>query len=80
MDFLSTWPTDIRLLLVGSALALLAGLFTATKKNELRYLALFSVLMVIAGFRIHQENRQDEAAQAIGATTSGKPAKSAGPR
>ena len=80
MDFLSTWPTDIRLLLVGSALALLAGLFTGTKKNELRYLALFTVLMVIAGVRIHQENRQEESEQAVRSTTSGKPARSASPR
>lgn len=61
MDFLSTLHADVKLLLVGGALALLAGLVSGTKKNEHRYMAIFVVLMVIAGVRFHQHSAQDDA-------------------
>lgn len=63
MEFLGTLQTDVKLLLVGSALALLAGLVTGSKKMEHRYMAVFTVLMVVAGWRFHVE-RQQELAQA----------------
>ena len=64
MEFLSTLHTDVKLLLVAAALALLAGLFTGAQKSERRYVALFALLMVVAGFRFHQQQAQDEAARA----------------
>jgi len=80
MDFLSTLHTDVRLLLLGSALALLAGLFSGTKKNEQRYLVLFTVLMVIAGLRFHYESRPDTANQTLRSSTTGNPARIGSPR
>jgi type III secretory pathway component EscV len=73
MEFLSTLTTDVKLLLVAGALALLGGLFSGSPKKEHRYLALFTVLMVVAGVRFnHAQNLAEEAAQqpapAAGAT------------
>jgi hypothetical protein len=61
MDFLSTLHTDVKLLLVAGALALLAALLSATKKNEHRYMAVFTVVMLVAGYRFHVHEREDEA-------------------
>jgi len=61
MEFLTTLHTDVKLLLVAGALALLAGLVSGSKRSEHRYLALFTVMMVIAGVRFHQHNAQDNA-------------------
>ena len=62
MDFLSTLHTDVKLLLVASALALLAALVSGSKRKEHRYMAMFAVLMVVAGLRFKQEGDQDLAA------------------
>lgn len=64
MEFLSSLQLDVKLLLVGGALALLAGLVSGTKKNEHKYMAVFTVLMVIAGVRFHQHGAQDDAERA----------------
>ena len=62
MEFLSNLHFDVKLLLVASALALLAALVSGSKKKEHRYMAVFTVLMVVAGVRFKQENEQDLAA------------------
>ena len=62
MDFLSTLHTDVKLLLVASALALLAALVSGSKRKEHRYMAMFAVLMVVAGLRFKQEGDQDDLA------------------
>jgi hypothetical protein len=61
MDFLSNLHTDVKLLLVAGALALLAALLSATKKNEHRYIALFTIVMLGAGYRFYAHEREDEA-------------------
>jgi hypothetical protein len=63
MDFLSNLHVDVKLLLVASALALLAALVSGSKKKEHRYMAVFTVLMVVAGLRFKQEGEQDLAAE-----------------
>ena len=73
MDFLSTLQWDVKLLLVAGALALLAGLFTGSKRNEHRYMALFTVLMIIAGVRFHLQNAQDVAAASHTDTAASQP-------
>ncbi len=67
MEFLSSLHTDVRLLLVGGALALLGGLLCGSKKMEHRYLALFTLLMVAAGYRFHVEQQGDALAAGRGA-------------
>lgn len=64
MEFLSTLTLDVKLLLVAGALALLGALFSVTKKSEHRYVALFTVVMLLAGYRFHQHERENEAAAA----------------
>jgi len=59
MDFLNSLYPDVKWLLVAGALALLAGLVSGTKRNERRYLAVFTVFMAIAGVRYHQHTQQD---------------------
>jgi hypothetical protein len=61
MDFLSNLHTDVKLLLVAGALALLAALLSATKRNEHRFVALFTLLMLGAGYRFHVHERDDQA-------------------
>ena len=61
MEFLSTLHTDVKLLLVAGALALLAALLSGTKKNEHRYMALFTLVMLGAGYRFYAHEREDEA-------------------
>lgn len=61
MDFLATLHFDVKLLLVGGALALVAALFSGTKKQEFRYMAAFALLMAVAGVRYHQQSTQDSA-------------------
>jgi hypothetical protein len=61
MDFLSNLHTDVKLLLVAGALALLAALLSATKRNEHRYMALFSIEMLGAAYRFYAHEREDEA-------------------
>ena len=61
MEFLSQLPTDVKLLLVGAALALLAALLSGSKKKEHRYVAIFTLLMVAAGYRFHTELGQASA-------------------
>lgn len=61
MDFLSTLHTDVKLLLVAGALALLAALLSATKRNEHRYMALFTIVMLGAGWRFYAHEREEEA-------------------
>ena len=61
MEFLSTLQTDVKLLLVAGALALLAALLSGTKKNEHRYMAVFTVVMLLAGYRFHVYEREGEA-------------------
>ena len=70
MEFLSTLHPDVKLLLVGGALALLAGLVSGTKRNEHRYMAVFVVLMVITGVRVHQHDAQDEAERSVRADSA----------
>lgn len=74
MQFLSTLQTDVQLLLVAGALALLAALLSATKKNEHRYVAVFSVLMLLAGYRFqaHQIEQEGQTAGAGSSTTTVK--------
>ena len=59
MEFLSQLPADVKLLLVGAALALLAALLSGSKKKEHRYVAIFTLLMVAAGYRFHTEMGQE---------------------
>lgn len=61
MEFLSQLPADVKLLLVGAALALLAALLSGSKKKEHRYVAIFALLMVAAGYRFHTEMGQASA-------------------
>jgi len=61
MEFLSNLHTDVKLLLVAGALALLAALVSATKKNEYRYMTLFTLVMLGAGYRFYAHEREDEA-------------------
>lgn len=51
MEFLSQLQTEVKLLLVVGALALLGALLSATKRNEHRFMALFTVVMLAAGWR-----------------------------
>jgi hypothetical protein len=75
MEFLSTLQRDVQLLLVAGALALLAALLSATKKNEHRFVAVFSVVMLLAGYRFHVHQLEDEArAAAKGGTSAVKQA------
>jgi len=62
MEFLSNLHTDVKLLLVASALALFAALVSGSKRKEHRYMAVFAILMVVAGVRFKQEGEQDVAA------------------
>jgi uncharacterized membrane protein YfcA len=64
MDFLSNLHTDVKLLLVAGALALLAALLSGSQRNEHRYMALFTVLMLAAGYRFYAHSSEDEAQQA----------------
>jgi hypothetical protein len=64
MEFLNSLYPDVKWLLVAAALALLAGLVSGTQRNERRYLAIFTVLMAIAGVRYHQHSVQDQAEHA----------------
>lgn len=66
MEFLSQLPSDVKLLLVGAALALLAALLSGSKKKEHRYVAIFTLLMVAAGYRFHTELGPDSAEDASG--------------
>lgn len=66
MEFLSQLPTDVKLLLVGAALALLAALLSGSKKKEHRYVAIFTLLMVAAGYRFHTEVGQAPADDTAG--------------
>ncbi|GAB3647697.1 hypothetical protein [Ramlibacter alkalitolerans] len=61
MEFLSNLQTDVKLLLVAGALALMAALLSATKRNEHRYMALFSIVMLGAAYRFYAHEREDEA-------------------
>lgn len=61
MEFLSNLHTDVKLLLVAGALALLAALLSASKRNEYRYMALFSIVMLGAGYRFYAHEREDAA-------------------
>ena len=61
MEFLSSLHVDVKLLLVASALALFAALVSGSKKKEHRYMAVFTLLMVVAGVRFRQETDQDVA-------------------
>ena len=70
MEFLSTLQTDVQLLLVAGALALLAALLSATKKNEYRYVAVFTVVMLLAGYRFHAYQLQEEARAAAGGSSA----------
>lgn len=73
MDFLSNLHVDVKLLLVASALALLAALVSGSKKKEHRYMAVFTVLMVVAGVRFKQEGEQDLAAERFSADSAVSP-------
>lgn len=78
MEFLSNLHTDVKLLLVAGALALLAALLSATKRNEYRYMALFTVVMLGAGYRFYAHEREDEAlAQARASARAEAPAQPA---
>ena len=59
MDFLSSLHTDVKLLLAGGALALLAALVSGSKTKEYQYMAVFAVLMAAAGVRYNQQQAQD---------------------
>jgi len=61
MEFLSNLHTDVKLMLVAGALALMAALLSGTKKNEHRYMAVFTLIMLGAGYRFHVHERDDEA-------------------
>ena len=67
MEFLSTLHSDVKLLLVAGALALLAALLSATKRNEQRYITLFALVMLVAGYRFYAHEREDEAQEAVSA-------------
>ena len=67
MEFLGNLHPDVKLLLVAGALALLGALFSGTKKNEHRYMALFTIVMLAAGWRFHVHDQESEV-QAAGAT------------
>ena len=67
MEFLSNLQPDVKLLLVAGALALLAALLSGTKRNEHRFMALFTVVMLVAGWRFHVHEQEAEV-QAAGAT------------
>lgn len=58
MEFLGNLHTDVKLLLVGAALALVAALLSGSKRKEHRYMAIFTLLMVGAGYRIHQQGQE----------------------
>lgn len=79
MDFLSSLQFDVKLLLVGGAVALFAALMSASKKNEHRFMALFTVLMLVAGVRFQQGQSQDEQA-AVRADATVNSARGAGQR
>jgi hypothetical protein len=68
MDFLSNLHTDVKLLLVAGALSLLAALLSGSQRNEHRFMALFTVLMLAAGYRFYAHDSEDEAQQAARAT------------
>jgi len=70
MDFLSNLHMDVKLLLVASALALLAALVSGSKKKEHRYMALFAVLMVTAGWRFQHQAEQDPAGERLSTDTT----------
>jgi hypothetical protein len=70
MEFLSSLHFDVKLLLVASALSLLAALVSGSKRKEHRYMAVFTVLMVVAGVRFKQENEQDLAADRAASDTA----------
>jgi hypothetical protein len=70
MEFLSNLHTDVKLLLVAGALALLAALVSGTKRNEAKYMALFSIVMLGAGYRFYAHEREDEALAAAEARAS----------
>ena len=61
MDFLSNLHTDVKLLLVAGALSLLAALMSGTKRNEYRYMVVFTLVMLGAGYRFYAHEREDEA-------------------
>jgi hypothetical protein len=61
MDFLSNLHTDVKLLLVAGALALMAALLSGTKRNEYRYMTVFTLVMLGAGYRFHVHEREDQA-------------------
>jgi hypothetical protein len=70
MEFLSSLHTDIKLLLVASALTLFAALVSGSKKKEHRYMALFAVLMIAAGVRFQHEAEQDLASERLSPDTT----------
>ena len=76
MDFLSNLHTDVKLLLVAGALALLAALLSATRRNEFRYVALFTVVMLAAGYRFYAHEREDQALAGLRADVPSPQAKS----
>lgn len=77
MEFLSNLHTDIKLLLVASALALFAALVSGNKKKEHRYMAVFAVLMVVAGVRFKHEDEQEAVTDRLAAGTTVSHARSA---
>jgi hypothetical protein len=78
MDFLSNLHTDVKLLLVAGALALMAALLSGTKRNEHRYMTLFTILMLGCGYRFYAHEREDEAlAQARASARAEAPAQPA---
>ena len=70
MEFLSSLHTDVKLLLVASALALFAALVSGNKKKEHRYMAVFAVLMVAAGVRFQHEGEQELASDRLSTDTT----------
>jgi hypothetical protein len=76
MEFLSNLHMEIKLLLVASALALFAALVSGNKKKEHRYMALFAVLMVVAGVRLKHEDEQEVATDRLAADVAVSHAKS----
>ena len=83
MEFLSNLHTDVKMLLVAGALALLAALLSGTKKNEHRYMALFTIIMLGTGYRFHVHEREDEAlahAQERASARAEAPVQAAAPR
>jgi len=75
MDFLSNLHTDVKLLLVASALALFAALVSGSKKKEHRYMAMFALLMVVAGYRFRQEGVPDATPDQPDRQTAAAPAR-----